>query len=365
MNMSQIEGNAGQERIGITDTKRKSYLDALRIFACFLVIFNHLPGYELYQSAEGVSQWIYMFITMFTRINVPLFFMISGTLLLSKEEPLEKILKHRVFRIAVVTVVSGTLLYIAYHPWDGGIKEWLRQLIKGDVTFAYWYLYAYLGLLLMLPFMRKIAKGFGKQEFIYLLVLQVCICSVYPALSYIAFRVTGTALPLCEFFSVPLVQISAFFYPLMGYYLDRVLCVETLKKKQLLLLAAAAVLGILITSGFTYAEGTVSGKFTENFVDLFTYLTSITVFILTKYLFVTKWNHMRNGVVKVLGAVSSLTFGIYLLDPFLQHWIFWPFVQSPGTPAMPAIVTSIGWCIFSMGLGGCITYLLKKSHKLL
>lgn len=33
--------------------ERLVYLDAMRIMACFLVIFNHLPGYTLYQKAGG------------------------------------------------------------------------------------------------------------------------------------------------------------------------------------------------------------------------------------------------------------------------------------------------------------------------
>ena len=64
--------------------KRKTYLDVLRILACFLVIFNHRRGYTAYQNTtDMLSAFYYMFYTMVTRINVPLFFMISGSLLLS------------------------------------------------------------------------------------------------------------------------------------------------------------------------------------------------------------------------------------------------------------------------------------------
>ena len=36
------------------EAKRLIYLDAMRILACFLVIFNHLPGYELYQVSGEI-----------------------------------------------------------------------------------------------------------------------------------------------------------------------------------------------------------------------------------------------------------------------------------------------------------------------
>ena len=41
-----------------------------------------------------------MCLTMLTRINVPIFFMISGALLLKKEENMTFVLRKRVFRIA-------------------------------------------------------------------------------------------------------------------------------------------------------------------------------------------------------------------------------------------------------------------------
>lgn len=78
---------------------RSAYLDVLRSFAILLVVFNHLPGYTLYQTCMGSKAWMYMLITMFTRINAPLFLMVSGVLLLGKEESTSRLIKHRVSRI--------------------------------------------------------------------------------------------------------------------------------------------------------------------------------------------------------------------------------------------------------------------------
>ena len=74
--------------------KKKTYIEFMRIIAIALVIFNHLPGYTMYQYADGNIQWIYMIITMITRINVPIFFMISGALLLNKQENFNIIIKE-------------------------------------------------------------------------------------------------------------------------------------------------------------------------------------------------------------------------------------------------------------------------------
>lgn len=356
------------EKLQTTELKsirRKSYLDVLRILACFLVIFNHLPGYDLYKSVGGPMQWVYMFVAMFTRVNVPVFFMISGALLLPREEPLAVVLKHRVARIAAVLLIFGTVLYIAYTPWSGSIMEWLKGVVTGNITYAYWYLYAYLGMLVMLPFLRKVAKWFGTQEFIFLLILHFLFCSLWPVLDFFSYRLTGINLPLSVDFSIPLVQTKAFFYPLIGYYLDYVLQVENLKGKHIVLLSAAAFIGLFITCGITYMEGANNMDFSENFVDLFTWLTSIAVFVNIKYLFVTKKRPLSRQCSSLLTTVSSLTFGIYLLDPLLQHWIYWPYLHTLLASAVPVILASVCWCLLSMFLGGFITFLLKKSPKLL
>lgn len=75
------------------------YLEYMRIVACALVIFNHSPGYTLYSVSSGIRQVFYMTLTMITRINVPLFFMVSGVLLLGKKESWRQLFKKRIIRI--------------------------------------------------------------------------------------------------------------------------------------------------------------------------------------------------------------------------------------------------------------------------
>lgn len=102
--------------------RRNAYFDVLRVLAILLVVFNHLPGYLLYQTCSGLKAWAYMLLTMFTRINVPLFLMVSGALLLGKEESTSRLIKHRVSRIVAVTVLFSALCYFlkAEDPTLGG-----------------------------------------------------------------------------------------------------------------------------------------------------------------------------------------------------------------------------------------------------
>ena len=68
---------------------RKSYLDVLRNIAIFMVLFNHTgsKGFAIFTTVapQSVSYWIYLFGAIFIKIAVPIFFMISGALLLERE----------------------------------------------------------------------------------------------------------------------------------------------------------------------------------------------------------------------------------------------------------------------------------------
>lgn len=77
----------------------------MRVVACALVIFNHLPGYLLFTIPGGSKQFVYMCLTMITRINVSLFFMISGALLFQKDEDFLCVLRKRFARIVVLLLV--------------------------------------------------------------------------------------------------------------------------------------------------------------------------------------------------------------------------------------------------------------------
>ena len=95
--------------------RSKVYLDILRIIAIFLVIFNHAPGYNKaigYYDGENIKNIIFYMIGTFTKINVPLFLMVSGALLLGKEENWDVILKKRILRMFIVLLLAHLIIYI-------------------------------------------------------------------------------------------------------------------------------------------------------------------------------------------------------------------------------------------------------------
>ncbi len=138
--------------------KRKIYLDILRIMAILMVLFNHRVAYYCIETPQPLSlnYIIKILLSVFAKCGPPLFFMISGYLLLGREEDIKRIFTHRILRIIIVMAVCA--LYFVFRFKDIHIK-------------LNWYFYAYLAFLFILPFLRKIAIHADKKQIVYFLVI--------------------------------------------------------------------------------------------------------------------------------------------------------------------------------------------------
>lgn len=122
----------------------------------------------------------------------------------------------------------------------------------------------------------------------------------------------------------------------------------------------AGSLGIFLSNLCTYYEATTLGTYTQNYVQLFDYLTAIVVFLLAKSMvFKVAQKRYKYEITKVIYLVGSLTFGIYLFDPILKV-ILYPKYEALAEPLLPTLIVSFGWIMISMICGGCLTYIMKK-----
>ena len=100
---------------------------------------------------------------MFCKFSVSLFFMISGALLIPREnESLGFLYKNRVLKI-VCTLFAFSALYfvreiqLGTQTWNIGV--FFLRVYEGNLTTPYWYLYAYIAFLITLPIIRALAKS--------------------------------------------------------------------------------------------------------------------------------------------------------------------------------------------------------------
>ena len=350
---------------------RKVHLEWMRIIAIVLVIFNHLPGYQLFLSAQGAEQRVCMFISMLTRINVPLFLMISGAVLLGRSEDFATVFKKRVLRMALVLalfILGLYALHAAYYilykgeAYDFSLKKYIYEgfLLHLDGTISYWFLIAYISYLCMLPFLQRIAHGMGRQDFIVLTALRALICTLVPMLNLLLPALGQPKLYLSEHLTFPLAVLDAFYYPLVGYWLENAVDVRRLRRPQVLGIGAAGAAGLIAACLCTAWQGASKSAYTQDFVKLFDYAAALAAFILIKRLVLVTLPALGRGkAARFACFLGPLTFGIYLLDPYWKVLLWGPYSRLVSAP-LGVMGSSLLWCLISILLGGCAAWALRK-----
>ncbi len=155
----------------MVDFSRKYEFDLIRIFGILMVLLNHKDIYIIYKNFEAYSFTFVLFsaLSILIKTGPPLFLMVSGALLLEKEETIEVIMKHRVVRMVIVLILIAVSMRIF------GMSESIVDAILYD---ANWYIYSYIGYLLMLPFLRKMTKSVSEEMEIYYLFVAGLLFSI-------------------------------------------------------------------------------------------------------------------------------------------------------------------------------------------
>lgn len=199
---------------------KKLYIEWLRIIAILFVIYNHTRtfGFELFTvTSEKLSYWLSFMMYPLCKTAVPIFLMISGVTLLNKQETLKELYKKRILKHVLIIVIFGSLQYLRYLRTGKvvlSLSAWFSSIYCQPVVETYWFLYLYLGFLLLLPILRNVVMTMKKQEYLYLFVL------------YCGFNV----LTLLGYFTGYFINANIFnlaniiFYPLMGYGIDKYGC---------------------------------------------------------------------------------------------------------------------------------------------
>ena len=137
----------------------------LRIIAVVMVVLNHSDlYYTYYTNTDSVLTFsVSLLLSCICRINVPLFMMITGALLIPKAESWSVIFKKRISRMLVVLVAFSALMYglqcFAWNQDTFSAMAFVEKLLKNEIQTSYWYLYEYIGILMMLPFLGAIARN--------------------------------------------------------------------------------------------------------------------------------------------------------------------------------------------------------------
>lgn len=344
--------------------KRTVYLEVMRIIASLAVVFMHTggDGYTLFAqySPDRIKYWIYLFMSVFCKFPIPVFFAISGILLLPKKESIKEIWKKRISRMFLVLI----LFSFASYMWDVfekkgtfSLKEFFRSVYSSQWNYAYWYLYAYLGFLICLPFLRALVQRLEKKEYFYLLGIVSVVTGILPIVEFFI----SPQLTWNRNLQVEWLATDIFVYPLIGYFLQYKLK-DYPEKKALIQVWGLNIVGIIASVIMTH-YGLVNNRLENNqyFFECFSLINCCAVFLSVKYI-MTQCK-IPKMIEKLCMFLGKYTFGIYLIHPLLRWQMLDSinfcrfFVVKCGIDYMPA---GILYALIIWGMSLLIVMILKS-----
>lgn len=337
-------------------TSRKTYIDILRILAIFFVIFNHTQtkGFFLFSLTElSFRYWLYLFLSVFCKIAVPLFFMISGALLIPKEETINVLYRKRILKYCIVIIIfSAFYYYLALeNKFMFSLKDLFRTIYSSNIIEPYWFLYSYLGLLIMLPLIRKMARNMTNLEFVYMFILHLIFTGGMPILHYLLFNNT-----IAANLSIPIVTISNIYYVTMGYYIDRYFSEFKLNKLIWLSMIIFSFVAITITCFLVHYAAFETGSYDQTFHSIMVSIPTIFIFCFFKWKFENK--SYPKILLRIVSSAGSCTFGIYLLEEYLRSRLL--FIYDMVLKFLPPLTACFIYIISVMLCGYFIVLIAKK-----
>ena len=286
--------------------KEKNYqLEVLRVISCINVVLIHVCN--LYSRSFGdITSGEYVFsvvLNALARTSVPIFFMISGATSLGSHYDFKKYVK-KVVNMAVVLLTASVL----YRIWN--IVYFDRAYDYYDIfdtptKLHLWYLYAYLGIMLMIPFLQSMMKNLEKKYEILFVVIWFVFIIAYRVLDRLNMDI-GYPLPIIG---------STYYvgYFVIGYLICKYLKELTIKRVWLYVVRYGSLLITILLMCY--------GSFSRNkhydwywqYRALFIALQSIAMFILIASKEPKKRTIFGRDFIK---DIATLSFMIYLIHPF-------------------------------------------------
>ena len=328
--------------------QRKTYIDALRIVAIFGVLYNHTNrrGYYLYAFSDArICQDFYIGIATLAATAVPIFFMISGEVLLPKKESLKELFQKRILKMVLVLLVFSGIQYVLLLLEECvtfSRKAVVQAVLQDGVIPSYWFLYAYIAYLLLLPILRKVAEVMSKQDYFYLFALLLLVEGFLPMVLNLA-GIGGTN----YFFSIPFLN-PIIIYPLLGYYLEQYMKESYYNKKTNIIVGLCMAVVVLFFIAMTQWRGLPYEEFTTYDKGLytcsFTMLLDVGIYYFVKYFDLRKQHSMKYD--QMLHSMGECAFGIYLIEQPIRERS--SFIYDGLSPVIGRFPACIIWviCIF-------------------
>ncbi len=311
------------------------YIDVLRVLSMISVVFLHTAAGSLRDNLGSPIWHLSNVLTAIMGSSVPLFFMISGAMLLDSDKTLSLgyTYKKRLPK-ALVPFLVFSILAIFYFAalgyvisdtvnWKDALSK-LKNITSQPTTVHLWFMYALIPLYLLSPLLKKLVDALSRDLVRYLLLLWVIFASFLPTLTALL------PAPYQSLFAINPSYNLNFLNGYLGYFILGYYLFKNEKHYSKKLLAGIILLDTVIISLGTWLKTSQIGQYSEifkSYTRIFTLILSVAIFLFVKELLRDRALSPRwSGIVNVLSAAS---FGIYLVHNLLVDLIsriikLWP-----------------------------------------
>lgn len=331
---------------------RYLWADFVRNIGIILVILGHVSSIVISRwrdipFADWMAGNIY---NVIARSCVPLLFMVSGALLLPRQESIRDFYRKRFNRV-VFPFLFWSVLYLLYkeagyqnYTVFGAIKSIVYTIITTPAEYHLWFMYELFGIYLLTPVFRKLVDYDREAVLWYFVGI---------------WFIFGPVVRLLKFFiSRDIIFDLGYLTGYIGYFVLGYLLIRIPLKKWMLWAAGVVY---LISAAFTAYITLFYIPTSMKMVDYFQYLIgintvmlSVSAYILLKAAGEAIFSQPRPRFAKLAVHLTSVSFGMYLVHVFVLNYLrqhsLGPLNGSPiyMVPVTTILVFLISWVIIAV-----------------
>lgn len=317
------------------------WLDNVRAIACVMVVVLHVSAIYVLKT-DGFYWEIGNIVDSFTRICVPLFFMISGYLFFSVKQVQLKNFLRLLVPLVCYSFVGLAFSFLSFK--FGFISKFNYNFIAEPLFYHLWYFYPLLVIYAISYFIQIRMVRFSIRSLILLILLLFVFCN--PLVSDFFRIIFGISFK--NYFFINGDFFYYLFYALLGALTKEI---NVTKRQALIFLIIYLVLSFLILIGTSWLHQILL----YNYLNPMISFAAISFFIYLKNGF-DKSNYFSD---KALGVISKYSLGIYCIHAFVLLVVEKVFDIKSINPLFGIIFFSLIVLVVSI----VISFLLRKIDR--
>jgi surface polysaccharide O-acyltransferase-like enzyme len=334
------------------------WLDLARVLAIVAVVMVHETGAAVGFRGPGVpaspAWWAANVLDAASRWCVPVFLMVSGTLLLDpgRASPPGAFYRRRLNRVGLpLAVWTAVYLLFRHHVLDQPMTGFqaARAVASGAPFLQLYFLYVLAGLYLLTPFLRTALRAMGLREQAWLAAVLLGLGAADQA--------------LMTFLDIGEHNAATRFVPYLGYYVAGRVLRQVPRDPRLTRAAVAAVpVSVVVTAALAAVAASggrgwgPAGEYVYSYMSPWVVALSLATFWLLRVAGTRPGDRWRPG--RRTARLSGLAFGIFLVHALF----FYPLVRDWQVPTAlgPYLVTLTWHVLVTLVASALVTVALRR-----